>query len=285
MALRKQFGLVMLMGLIALKTAATAISLGSGFGGGVFSPSLFLGAMVGGAFGVVATFVFPHLSSGHAAYTIVGMGAVAGSILGAPISTILMVFELTGDYALTIGVMIATVIASLLTQQVYGFSFFTRQLDRRGLNLRTGREQGLLHQIRVSEVLCDDHASVGPGARMTEVRRALIGASHAELFVVDEEGRLHGTITLADLADAAFSTELDLLLNAEDVCRSRPPALAADDDLEAAMALMDRVREDIVAVVDGKETMRLLGYVRQRDVVHAYDLALLRARDEAHGEA
>lgn len=285
LALREQFGLLMLIALVVFKTAATAISLGSGFGGGVFSPSLFLGAMVGGAFGVVATLVFPDLSSGHAAYTIVGMGAVAGSVLGAPISTILMVFELTGDYSLTIGVMIATVIASLLTQQIYGFSFFTRQLDRRGLNLRTGREKGLLHEMRVSEVLCDDHATIGPAARMTQVRRALLGACHAELFVVDGEGRLHGTITLADLADAAFSTELDPLLNAEDVCRPRPPVLAAGDDLEAAMALIDEVQEDIVAVVDGMETMRLLGYVRQRDVVRAYDLALLRARDEALGEA
>lgn len=285
MALNEQFGLVMLMTLLVLKTATTAISLGCGFGGGVFSPSLYLGAMLGGAFGVIATLVFPHLSSGHAAYTIVGMGAVAGAVLGAPISTILMVFELTGDYELTIGVMIATVIASLLTRQLYGHSFFTWQLDQRGLNLRTGREKGLLHEVRVRDVLCTDHATVPPAASMAEIRQSLIGACHGELFVADEDGRLHGTITLADLADAAFDTELDFLLNAEDVCRHRPPVLAADDDLEAAMALMDSVQEDIVAAVESRDTMRLIGYVRQRDVVHAYDLALLRARDEAHGEA
>ena len=90
------------------KTAATAISLGCRFGGGVFSPSLFIGAMTGGAYGIIAASVYPELAAGHGLYAIVGMGATAAAVLGAPISTILMVFELTGDYELTIAVMIAT---------------------------------------------------------------------------------------------------------------------------------------------------------------------------------
>ncbi len=285
-ALNEQFGLWMLIALLMVKTAATAISLGSGFGGGVFSPSLYLGAMVGGAFGVVATLVFPHLSSGHGAYTIVGMGAVAGAVLGAPISTILMVFELTSDYELTIAVMIATVIASLLTRHLYGFSFFTRQLDQRGLNLRKGREQGLLHAVHVCDVMHVDPVTVAPAASMAEIRESLQKCRYGELFVVDEDGRLHGTITLANLAESAFDTALDQLLNAEDVCRHRPPVLTEQDDLEAAMALMNSVQEElIVAVVDSKKHNRLRGYVRQRDVVRAHDRAVLQARDEAHGEA
>jgi len=282
-ALRGQFGLWMLCALLVAKTAATAISLGSGFGGGVFSPSLYLGAVLGGVFGIFATQMFPHLSSGPAAYTIVGMGAVAGSVLGAPISTILMVFELTGDYELTIGVMIATVIASLITRHAFGFSFFTWQLDRRGLNLRKGRELGLLQAVRVCDVMRDDYRTVLPDAAMADIRRGLQKAHHGALFVIDEEGRLHGSITLADLDDSAFDTELDMLLNAEDVCRPRPPVLAEQDDLEAAMALMDTVQEEIVAVVDDENENRLTGYVRQRDVVRAYERALMRAREEEFG--
>jgi len=282
-AIRGQFGLWMLCALLVAKTAATAISLGSGFGGGVFSPSLYLGAVLGGVFGIFATQMFPHLSSGPAAYTIVGMGAVAGSVLGAPISTILMVFELTGDYELTIGVMIATVIASLITRHAFGFSFFTWQLDRRGLNLRKGRELGLLQAVRVCDVMRDDYRTVPPDAAMADVRRGLQKAHYGALFVIDEEGRLHGSITLADLDDSAFDTELDMLLNAEDVCRPRPPVLAEQDDLEAAMALMDTVQEEIVAVVDDENENRLTGYVRQRDVVRAYERALMRAREEEFG--
>ena len=139
-ALSERYLLPLLIALIVLKMAATAISLGCGFGGGVFSPSLFIGAMVGGAYGIIATEAFPHLSSGHGAYTIIGMGAVAGAVLGAPISTILMVFELTNDYAITIAVMIATSISSIITHQYQGQSYFTWQLDRRGLALKGGQD-------------------------------------------------------------------------------------------------------------------------------------------------
>ena len=283
-ALQGQYALWMLFGLLVAKTAATAITLGWGFGGGVFSPSLFLGAMLGGVFGMLATSIFPHLSSGHAAYTIVGMGAVAGSVLGAPISTILMVFELTNDYQLTIGVMIATVIASLITRQAFGFSFFTWQLDRRGLNLRKGREQGLLRAGHVCDVMHGDQMTVPAAAQMPDIRKALLQCRYGELFVIDEDGRLHGTIMLSDLADSAFDTDLDAVLNAEDVCRNHPPVLAEADDLEAAMALMDSVQESIVAVIDNRDDQRLTGYVRQRDVVRAYDRALMQARAEEYGE-
>ncbi len=284
-ALRDQFGLWLLISLILAKTAATAISLGSGFGGGVFSPSLFLGAMVGGAFGILATDLFPQLSSGHEAYAIVGMGAVAGAVLGAPISTILMIFELTGDYQLTIGVMIATVLASLLARHIFGFSFFTRQLDLRGLNLRSGREQGLLREALVRGVMREDFAAVPHNSAMSVIRKGLQSAPYGELFVIDGDGRLHGTIMLSDLAESAFDTELDELLTAEDVLRHQPPVLAMDDDLEAAMTLMDTVQEPIIAVIDNRESQKIVGYVRQRDVLLAYNRALLRARDEAHGEA
>ncbi len=110
-ALREMLPFWTLIGLTFAKTAATAICLGSGFGGGVFSPSLFLGAMLGGAFGIVATSFFPEHSSSLGAYTLVGMGAVAGCVPGAPISTILIVFELTGEYGITIAVMLAVVVA------------------------------------------------------------------------------------------------------------------------------------------------------------------------------
>ena len=96
-ALSDLYPLQLLLLLIVAKTLATAVSLASGFVGGVFSPSLFIGAMVGGAFGVIATAAFPELSSGHGAYTLIGMGAVAGAVLGAPMSTIIIIFELTGE--------------------------------------------------------------------------------------------------------------------------------------------------------------------------------------------
>jgi CIC family chloride channel protein len=136
----------------------------------------------------------------------------------------------------------------------------------------------------VREIMLKDHVTVFPGASMSTIRSGLLRSRFGELFVIDEEERLHGTIMLSDLADAAFDTELDSLLNADDVCRSSPPLLAETDDLEAAMALMESVQESIVAVVDNHQEQRLTGYVRYRDVIRAYDRALMQARAEEYGE-
>ena len=284
-ALKEQIALPLLLALLAAKTAAVSISLGSGFGGGVFSPSLFLGAMLGGAFGIIATQVFPELSSGHSAYTMIGMAAVSGAVMGAPISTILIIFELTHDNSVTVAVMVAVVIASVVTQQVYGGSFFLKQLDRRGLNIRRGRESGLLAQIQVGDVMTTSAFSqVTLALPINSLREKLLTAPHGQLIVVDEEGVIRGTITLSDLSDAAFDHSIDSILNAVDVMRADPPVLTPDTDLDGALELMEDVHEEHVAVVDGKDTMKLVGVVNEVEVMLAYNRALMRARAEEHGE-
>lgn len=277
-ALNEELTLAMLLILVVLKTAATAITLGTGGGGGVFSPSLFIGAMLGGAFGIVATEVFPHLSSGHGAYTLVGMGAVAGAVLGAPISTILIAFELTGDYQLTVAVMIATVIASQIMQHAYGHSFFSYQLERRGISLRGGREATALRSRLVRDVMQHDLLTIRPGASMQEVREKLTRTPYGVLFAVDDDERLLGTVRLIDLADSAFNTESDRLLKAIDVMRMKPPVASVDDDLEAALRLIQRCGEEHVAVVDGDGSGRLLGVLHERDLLAAYHRTVLETR-------
>ncbi|WP_420549776.1 chloride channel protein [Curvivirga sp.] len=278
-ALREELTLSMLLVLIVVKTAATSITLGSGFGGGIFSPSLFLGAMVGGAFGLIATEVFPDLSSGHGAYTIVGMGAVAGAVLGAPMSTILMIFELTGDYALTVAVMISTVIASQIMVQVFGHSFFSWQLMQRGINVSGGRESTLLRNKRVKEVMRDDFITIQPDAGMQEIREKLQACPYGELFMVDENGVLRGTIMLQNLAEGAFDKCHDKEWNAQVVARKKPPAITEDRDLEQAISFMEGCGEEHVAVVDSKESGRLIGVLHERHVMAEYHHAVLDARD------
>ena len=122
-ALAGRFELWLLVLLIVAKTAATCISLGFGFAGGVFSPSLCIGALTGAAFGLVAAAIMPEVQASAGAYSLVGMGAVAGAVLGAPISTILIIFELTGDYTMTVAVMVAVAVASPCMQQFGGGAF------------------------------------------------------------------------------------------------------------------------------------------------------------------
>ena len=277
-ALKETLAFEMLIILAIAKTAATAVTLGSGAGGGVFSPSLYIGAMIGGAFGVVATEFQPVLSSGHGAYTLVGMGAVAGAVLGAPISTILMVFELTGDYELTIGVMIATVIASQITHHAFGHSFFSWQLAKRGVDLSGGREDVLMRSRLVADIMRRDYVTVSMGADLDEVRRKLVGVPYGELFVTDDENRLAGTVTLPDLSEMAFNDAYDNMMLAGDVLRDRPPVVCAADDLEKALALLESESDGHIAVVDGLGTMRLIGVLHERDVLVAYHKSVLEAR-------
>lgn len=285
LALQGQFPLALLIALVVVKTFTTAISIGTGFGGGVFTPSLMIGAMLGGAYGIIATSIFPELSSGAGAYTIIGMGAVAAAVLGAPISTTLIVFELTDDYPLTIAVMVAVVISSVITQQFQGKSFFNWQLERSGLDLKGGFEAALLRGLLVRRIMRAESETVSIGANLPEIRALLQDSESGELFVTKEDGELFGTITLHDLSDAAFDHDVDNLINAGDIARTDPPILYAGDDLQTANKLIRDTGEHYIAVVESADNQKLVGTLFETDVMAAYNRALIEARHEEHDAA
>lgn len=168
LALKSQMPLTLLFGLLIAKTAATAITLASRFGGGIFSPALYLGAMAGGAFGIIAAGVFPELASSEGLYSILGMGAVAAAVLGAPISTTVMVFELTGGYALSIGLLLTVSISNGIAQAIHGHSYFHWQLEMRGLFVHDGPQHQLLRQRRVKDFMTPVEEAEGAIAFDTE---------------------------------------------------------------------------------------------------------------------
>ena len=159
-ALKDHFPLTLLLVLLVLKAVTTAITLASRFGGGIFSPSLYLGAMCGGAFGLMAASVFPEIASSRGLYAILGMGAVAAAVLGAPISTTLIVFELTGGYEMTLALLLAVSISTGLTQAVYGQSFFHDQLSSRGIFLKEGPHQHIVRSLKVRDFMLPIEKSV-----------------------------------------------------------------------------------------------------------------------------
>ena len=283
-ALLVKISLSMLIMIGVAKIAATAVSIGWGFSGGVFSPSLVIGALIGGAYGIIVTGLLPEYSSGPAAYTIVGMGAMAAAVLGAPISTTLIIFEMTGDYALTLGVMVAVVIASEITQQFYARSFFSRLLQNRGIDLKGGFETEIMHTIRLGSILARDSELVTLDVGLPELRAMLQNSKTGEIYVVRDNGAFYGTLTLADLSDAAFDKAIDDLLRAGDVARMQVQVLCEDDDLEAALSLLAESGEDRIAVVDDLEAMIFKGAVTHAEVMAAYNKALLKSRHEEHGE-
>ncbi|MEW9919078.1 chloride channel protein [Marimonas sp. MJW-29] len=136
-----------------LKVAAVAITLGGRMGGGVFSPSLMLGALTGLGFGVIATGVFPDVSGSSSLYALAGMGAVAAAVLGAPISTTLIVFELTGDWQTAMAVMVAVSMSTALASRIVDRSFFLTQIERRGIHLAAGPQAYLLAMFMVARIM------------------------------------------------------------------------------------------------------------------------------------
>ena len=201
MALKSQLPLMLLLGLLVAKTAATAITLASRFGGGVFSPSLYLGAMAGGAFGIIAAGFFPDMASSEGLYAILGMGGVAAAVLGAPVSTTVMVFELTGGYALSIGLLLTVSISNGIAQAIHGHSFFHWQLEMRGLFVNEGPQQTLLRQRRVRDFMTpldpqeeqpaaldpeQDQAFLKPSWTLEYALRTFDNGGHSMLPVVDE---------------------------------------------------------------------------------------------------
>ena len=155
-ALRQQLSLDILIVLIISKIIATAITFGSRFGGGIFSPSLFIGAMTGAAFGIIAGTVFPDHSSANGLYALIGMGGVAAAVLGAPISTILIVFELTGGYDIALALILTISISIGLSQAILKKSIFHQQLETRGINISEGIHENLLYTIKTKDFITNN---------------------------------------------------------------------------------------------------------------------------------
>jgi chloride channel protein, CIC family len=223
LTLRNAYALQLVVLLALAKGAATALSLGSGFAGGIFSPSLVLGALIGSAFGMIAAAIFPDLGSSPSVYAILGMGAVAACTLGAPISTVLMIFELTTEYGVTFAVMVAVAVGSIFARQLRWPSYFTWQLAERGINLQGGREQALLRSRRVAGIMRRRVATIGPAATLEELK-ALFMHRHLPIFVVDEQGRLVGSIDFEHLEEG-LEAAVGARPTARDLMRRLPVAL------------------------------------------------------------
>jgi CIC family chloride channel protein len=283
LALKEALPLSLMAALVVAKLLATAIALGSGFAGGVFSPSLFLGAMTGGVFGILTASAFPEYASAHGAYTVMGMAGVAAAVLGAPISAILIMFELTSNYQLTIAVMITAVLASMLTRQLARRSFFVWQLERRGIDLGRAQETGLLLGITVNDLIRRDYALVPKGTTLKEIRSLLTHECPSVLFVVDDEKRLCGCLDVSDIVQAMLDEEAARSA-VGDVARPSDAVILPHASLKRALGLMSAQDQGYLPVVDDLEHRHVVGVVHHKDLVLAHNRALLEARAQERGD-
>lgn len=271
--LQGSYGLWLLLAVAAAKIVATGLSLGSGFGGGIFSPSLVVGAFAGAAFGTIAALVFPELASTRGAYSLIAMGAVAAAVLGAPISTILIIFELTGDYAVTVAVMVAVVLANIVMTQLGHKSFFHWQLGLRGARVDEDKATRALREATVRRLMDDRVATVPQGTGFKTLRARLNNAPHGELYVTGKGGALVGALTFADVYGPTDDPDKRKGMTAGELARRDVPALWASDTLEKAVLTFSERLESHLPVLNNREERQVIGVLHHRDVLVALDRA------------
>ncbi|MBL4802279.1 MAG: chloride channel protein [Emcibacter sp.] len=281
-ALKELFSFELLLLLIVLKVAASSISLAFRFGTGIFSPSLFLGAMVGGAFGFVASWIASltgDTTFSYGLYAIVGMGAVASAVLGAPISTILIIFELTGDYQITIALMVAVVISNLITHHfLKATSVFHMQLKQVGIDLEGGRARHVMRSTYVRSLMTDKYATASTLATLKQIRDMLLTQSHDHIYILDEGCKIIGLITVTELQKAHAGQE-EATPKAINFCRDVPLTLTPSDSLEDAFQKFDESGEDTLPVVTDDSQAEIIGTLSQKHVLLAYNKALLDEKE------
>lgn len=265
----------LLLLLVIGKILATSITLNSGGSGGVFTPALFVGAATGGAVGVALSEIFPALGLYPEAYALVGMGALVAAATHAPLTGILLVFEITNDYAIMMPLMLTTVIAYVVAKHIEQDSLYSGWLRRRGERIEQGRDEQVLASLKVRDVLHKNPQVIGETAVVTDLLGHLGAGTQMEFPVVDASLRLRGMITVADLARIAQNrNDLSPVLIASDVAGPAATVTLDDTMLEAVRQMGQRGAASVPVVDEDNE--RLLGVVRHADVMAVYERLLAR---------
>lgn len=259
----------------AAKLVATSATLGSGGSGGIFAPSLFIGAMLGGAVGTGAAAWLP--AAAHpGAYALVGMGALVAGTTHGPISAILIIFELTGDYRIIPPLMLACVTSVLLSSWIQPFSVYTLKLAKRGVNLRERQNVNLLKGLRVREVIDAAPERIPATTTLPAVIDRVIHSDRDSFFVVADGDRLLGTFTLSDLRELFLEQDLPAFVLAADLPLRDIPAVRASDNLDFVMHVFGQHDVAELAVVSRGAKPRVVGSVRRSDVIDAYNREIFR---------
>jgi CIC family chloride channel protein len=276
-ALRGELTLQILGLLLVAKIAATSITIGSGGSGGVFAPSLFLGAVTGGLFGTLIHQAFPDATAGSGAYALVTMGAVVAATTHAPITAILIIFEMTQTIAIIPPLMAACVVSTIVAMLLRRESIYTMKLIRRGVDLKQEQDPNALKGIYVRDIVNREPEVIHASSSFQTVIDLIVESDHSEFFVVDAEQRLVGSIYLRKLRRLlAIQEDLRPIVVAGDIVETDRPTVTENDTLDVVMQIFARSDLDEIGVVDEGNRGKLIGSVHKRDVMGAYNQEMLR---------
>lgn len=260
-------GALLLLG--ALKILNTALTLAAGGSGGIFAPALFVGAMVGAAFGVFVNHLMPLETAPPGAYALVGMAAVFGGAAHAPISAILILFEMTGDYQIILPLMLSVVVSHLISLRIGKDSIYTIKLRRIGGLAPPTPEPSVLDLILVSDAMETEIRTARVDEPVSELAAKLGGSRTRALPVTDANGHLEGIVRAEDVAQALLGGRAQEQ-TAGDIMRRSPRTCTPDQHLSEVLRIPDLQDSGQIPVVDPDDPDRLIGLLRDEEILWAY---------------
>ncbi|GAB4426007.1 MAG: chloride channel protein [Anaerolineales bacterium] len=278
-ALANQLTIKVALTLLILKMVATSLTLGSGGSGGVFAPGLFMGAMFGVVFELSLSQLFPGILAPAGAYALVGMAAFFAATAHAPLTAVLILFELTGDYQIILPLMLTVVISTLVSQSLLkGESIYSLKLTRRGIRIQKGRDTDVLQGVLVSEVMTRDLTTVTTDMLLKELAEIFNRTRKHGLPVLNHEGKLCGIVTVNDLEHAINNEKPLSTTTVEQIATPTEKLWVTypDENIGEALNKMSRNGFGRLPVVSRDDKQHLIGLVQRRDVIEAYNLALTK---------
>ena len=271
-AIRGEYVLGFLVLLLIGKIVATSLTIGIGGSGGVFAPSLFMGAMLGTAYGDLMHQMLPGIAGPAGAYGVIGMAAVFAGAAQAPITASIIIFELTGDYQVILPLMFAVVLATGVSRVLTKESIYTLKLRRRGIDIRRGRAANLMEVLTVGSAMRPVPAALPEQMALGQVIARFTNDGWGALPVVDAGGAYRGTVTFRQVEQAMRDNALDTVAGE---LAQETPSLAPDETLEQALQLSLPHGDDGLPVLD-RDSHRLIGWLTHRDILSAYHAHLER---------
>jgi chloride channel protein, CIC family len=272
--LNGQLAVHLVLVLIGLKILATSLTLGSGGSGGVFAPSLFIGAMLGSSFGSLLHLLFPGIPISVGAFALVGMGAVFAGAAQAPISAILILFEMTDDYKILLPLMITCVFSTLIVRRLSPESIYTLKLRRRGINILHLEKHDLMNKIRVSEGMFRKVITVEETMSVKDAGLMIKNTSHRGFPVLNGQGKLTGIITYTDINKALNSGKANVAVSevmVHDLILCYP-----NESLKMALERLGERNIGRIPVVEKEDKTHLLGLITRKSIISAYNKELIK---------
>ena len=266
-----------LLFVLVAKMLASAISIGCGFRGGLFSSSLYLGCLFGAAVSKGIGAFGPWFASQHMIFVMVGMGAVAASIVGAPVTMVLLVLEVTGDFTVALAVLAGVVMAATVTRFTFGYSFSTWRFHQRGKLIRTPHDIGWIGDLTVGRMLRRDAKIVRQDLPLLRLRELIPLGSRTRAFATDDAGRYVGVVEIA----IAHDLDLDAAaagLVAGDLATDRAQYLLPGMNIQEALARFDKAELETLPVLSDTDDRHILGYLTEAYALRRYATEMERQR-------